>query len=386
MSILLRASLALCMASLILVTTYCSHAPVDQDKGSAKWSSNMHELSEVLSTLFPYLMSKEEFNSEKNYAEIERNVKRLAELAHNVKENMSSPDKDPTVKFLAKDFDSEINRAHNALVSGNKQYARNVLAVATNHCVGCHSRSQMGPQFGDLNLKINYEELNPFVRAETYLATRQFKKSVEEYNTIATRKDLIAEYPFEVERSLKKALTVYVRVFDDVEGGLRLVENFLKVANTPPFLKRQAVVWQKDLKDWKKEAANGKTLRGEVLVKNMEALVSESNKRGENAFIGYLRASSLGHIFLSKFDKDPRQAEILFNMGVCYESLQDLGYWSLSEDYYTQCIREKPHSPVAKKCYEQLEESIQVGYTGSIGTNIPKEVRDQLSILKGLAL
>jgi hypothetical protein len=57
----------------------------------------------------------------------------------------------------------------------------------------------------------------------------------------------------------------------------------------------------------------------------------------------------------------------------------------MHELYYEACVRELPHSSLAKRCYERYEQSVYVGYTGSGGTNIPDELQVILSELKKLA-
>lgn len=124
--------------------------------------------------------------------------------------------------------------------------------------------------------------------------------------------------------------------------------------------------------------------------KNIEKLIlaaqlKRSGSDRDEPFINYLRATALGHEYLTKYKPDAMYSEILLDMGICYESLQDLGYWTLNEDYYKQCIREQPHSDVALRCYNRLEQSIYLGYTGSSGTRLPPDVRGELKEFRELA-
>jgi hypothetical protein len=362
----------------------CAQNRVIEKPEPGKWSGKMHELSAVLSSLYPYLWSREEFYKEKNQPEIESKVKQFADLAHTVnsKSLADSPDADPAVKFLASDFDADISRAYDAFRSGSKEFSRQTLAMAANHCIACHSRNQSGPQFQSLNLNFDLEKLNPFVRAEAYMATRQFKKAANEFALLTARRDYIANYPFEIERALKKGLSIHIRVFNDVNGALKFTDSFLSIPDKPMFLERQAVAWKKELLNWKNEETRGLTKSS--YIKKIDDLLDSGEK--ENPFINYLRASALGHLYLSKYRNDSSVPEVLYKMGVLYERLEDLGYWTLSDNYYTQCIREKPHSPIALKCLYRYEQNVYMGYTGSAGTHLPPEVRAQLRELKELAL
>lgn len=376
----------------LLILFCCATKSVQTTPNSGQWSNKMHELSQVLSSLFPYVWSKEEFHNQNNFNVIESKIKQLSNLAHKVndKNKMESPDEDPAITFLARNFEADMSRAYDAFGSGSKEYARHSLAVATNHCINCHSRNQVGPQFETLSLNFDFTKLNPFARGEAYMATRQFKKAVAEYEKLAAREDLIAKYPFEMEKVLKRGLSVYIRVLDDPDGALLMVQNFLKHKDMPLFLEKQAQFWEKDLSAWKKEGKN-KIWRSASYLKKMQELINDADHRDgltgfDDPLVSYLRATALGHTYLAKYKSDPMLAEVLFHMGVCYESMQDLGYDSLSDDYYSQCIREKPHSPVAVKCLYRYEQNVFLGYTGSSGTHVPPEVRAQLRELRELAL
>lgn len=383
---------SLLILSLIAISVACMQANVKTTPGQGQWSGKMLELSQVLSSLYPYVWSREEFYSEKNFTQIETKVKHLADLAHNVntKSLAESPDADPAIQFLARDFDADISRAYDAFRTGSKEYSRQLLGSATNHCISCHSRNQVGPQFDSLSLSFDFEKLNPFVRAEAYMATRQFKKAADEFLYISTRKDLIEKYPFEIEKALKRGLSIHIRVFNDVDGAQNLVQNFLKIKDLPLFLEKQAQLWKVDLQSWKNE---GKTTfwRQSNYIKKIDILLGDADHRGErgdfdSSFINYMRASAIGHLYLSKYKGDPSAADIMFKLGIIYESLEDLGYWTLSDNYFSRCIREKPHSPIAVRCLYRYEQNVYLGYTGSGGTNLPADVRAQLRELRELAL
>ncbi|MDZ4660692.1 MAG: hypothetical protein SGJ18_03645 [Pseudomonadota bacterium] len=382
--------LTLALASM-LFAVHCSTSKKNEIVGQSEWSEKMQELSQVISELFPFILSKEEFQNEKNFSEIEKNVKKLSELAHNVnaKSIKESPDADPAVQFLAKGFDAEIAKAYDALHTGHREYSRQVLAVATNHCINCHSRSGAGPQSKTLNLNFDYVKLNPFVRAEIYAATRQFTKAIDEYRALLKEKEFVVQYPFEVERALKKALAIYIRVLNDPDNAKKFIADFLALPDLPHFLKRQAKVWAKDLDNLSRDGSRKLVMRG-AYKKTMDRLIADAQRRESNIefdspLVNYLRATALGHEYFTRIKKDQVFPEMLFNMGMCYESLQDLGYWTLHEDYYTRCIQERPHSEIADRCYNRLEQSIYLGYTGSAGTRIPPDVRAQLVKLKDMA-
>ncbi|OQW46410.1 MAG: hypothetical protein A4S09_05420 [Proteobacteria bacterium SG_bin7] len=384
----MKLKLTVTVSFLICAILACETNPYGK---SPDWGNRMQELSKTLANLLPFVMSRDDFNKEKNLKFIDENVKNMMELAHaiTVKSSEDSPEADPSIKSLAKNFEIDMAKAYDGLQTGHREYSRQVLAMATNHCVACHSRSQMGPKLESLSANIDYQSLSPFVRAEVYASTRQFNLAIDEYNKIIHVRENIVEIPFEVERALKKVLALEVRVFNDPKKALLLMNDFLSQTDLPHFLRREATIWRDDLMAWEKEN-HSKKMNKIDYKKNIEKLILSAqlkNTSGERdePFINYLRATALGHEYLNKFKSDAMYSEILLNMGICYESLQDLGYWTLSEDYYKQCIRETPHTDIALRCYNRLEQSIYLGYTGSAGTRLPPDIRTELKSFKELA-
>jgi hypothetical protein len=69
-------------------------------------------------------------------------------------------------------------------------------------------------------------------------------------------------------------------------------------------------------------------------------------------------------------------------MGICYLTLDQDFFMDFDRMYLRTCIQEYPKSPIAKKCYNLLEESIYLGYSGSSGTHIPLDVMKELNRFK----
>lgn len=380
--------IGLILAAITAVTLFgaCESTPYGTPP---RWENRMQELSKTLANLLPYVMSRDDFNSEKNAKFIEKNAKDIMELSHAVTVKSEEAETDPSIKSLAKNFEIDMAKAYDGLQTGHREYSRQVLAMATNHCIACHSQSQMGPKLETLSANIDYKSLSPFVRAEVYASTRQFNFAIDEYNKIVHTRENLIEIPFEVERALKKILALEVRVFNDPKKSVVLMNDFLSQSDLPHFLKREATIWRDELMAWEKEGQMKKMDKIDYKKKIEKLILSAKLKQNslerDEPFINYLRATALGHEYLTKFKPDAMYSEVLLNMGICYESLQDLGYWTLSEDYYKQCIRETPHSDVALRCYNRLEQSIYLGYTGSAGTRLPVDIRNELKSFKDLA-
>ena len=87
-------------------------------------------------------------------------------------------------------------------------------------------------------------------------------------------------------------------------------------------------------------------------------------------------------LFRSNSDE---RAEALYLLGMAYQVLEDPMLWDIDTIYYESCVREKPHSDLAKKCYRRYSDKIYFGYTGSGGTYIPESELKKLVEMRKLA-
>jgi Glu-tRNA(Gln) amidotransferase subunit E-like FAD-binding protein len=76
--------------------------------------------------------------------------------------------------------------------------------------------------------------------------------------------------------------------------------------------------------------------------------------------------------------------EILYWLGLIENQEHSLALFSLGDMYLKECIYHWPGNRFAKKCLKAYENSVLAGYTGSAGTHIPNEVKNELKKLKDL--
>jgi hypothetical protein len=74
--------------------------------------------------------------------------------------------------------------------------------------------------------------------------------------------------------------------------------------------------------------------------------------------------------------------DILYNLARLDQKISNNFFFSLSDLYLKECMVTHYRSPVAKKCYEQYEQNIKVGYSGSSGSHIPEEIKKELNGLR----
>ncbi len=352
------------------------------------WSEKMKGLYSALTELLLDVSSEERFKSKANEKRIEQNAKKLADLAHDISQT-DAPDPDPSIPMISSLFDDDAKRAYNAFKTGHKTYSRTILRTVSGYCIACHTRNQSGPKFDELPTTPAFKKLSKLEKANFYSATRQFDRALGEYQSLVENGKFAQEKAFEWENSIRNALAISVRVRKNPDETLKVIDKALQVKNAPEFILENARAWKKSALEWKNEGARkpmtDEGYSAEAIRLITAARASQKFPADHHGDIYYLRATEVLHDQLRLFPESRSYGEAMLMLGMAYEAMGDLNMWSLHEMYFESCIRKVPHTEAAAGCYKHYEKAIYLGYTGSSGTNLPKEELQKLSELKALA-
>lgn len=381
------------IAGLILIISALIATVTRAENNKATWQMKMNELSQFLGELAPFLYDDAAFNDPANKAKIESLTGRLSELAHDIdakkmgKKGVQAPDFDPALEVLAAEFDDSVTRAHESFKNGHTDYSRALLRTSVSYCISCHTRTQTPGAKPMTGFNAGISKAGAAERIRFYAATRQFDLVSSEFeNTFAANKNIRA---IDLESAARVALSVALRVNKNIDEAMKIAARVSAHPSAPASLKEEAKIWTKELELWKQETAVAPKTAPATLAAARELVIrgqllqqSPSDARGD---VAYLKASSLLHDMLKTKPTSAETADALYYIGVCYEALRDLGFWTLHEAYYEACIRAKPASPRAEVCYSRLNDSVSLGYTGTRGTDIPSDVQRRLNTLEKLA-
>jgi hypothetical protein len=378
----------------LVVAAACSHSDsknLSSGKGehSGNWQERMQALSKVLSDLLPLVANEAKFSDPKNSMRIDQDTKALKTLAHSLNSDSLPANSDPSLRITADLFEEDINRALTSLQAGRTENARLVLRDTTAYCIQCHTQTNNGPNFPRLNLSVNLQDLSLLERAEFYTATRQFDHALEAFYKVIDDKAFAKTHPFEWEQAARSAIAITIKVEKDPDKLIKLVQKIEENNSTPIFVQKSVRPWIAAAREWKREPHALLRSPSEML-KSASRIISKAQK--QQAFpldhsqdILYFRASAVLHDLLAIHNvKDELSAEALYFSGITAEATRDLNFWTLHETYYEMCIRRAPRTELARKCYQRLNDSVLLGYSGSSGTTIPPEVQNNLNELKKL--
>lgn len=351
-------------------------------------TSTMRAVFQALMGLQPYLASPSRFRDPKNAQSIGQLLAVMTSLKHAFPGDATA--QDPGTAAIANLFDGYLGEAKVRFDAGERATVVYRVRTATQLCFGCHSRLSSEKDFDDAAKQIDTLPLTPLERADFLAATRQFDRALALY------RDYLSSLPegerglIDYGKALRNALNILVRVKRDARAAAELVEAVAKQEQLPTFLRAHLAGWRKDIAAWSKDRFDPTKSSGSALLAKAGQLVkSAQGERGflpdQNEDVLFLRASNYLHEALAKEPRLPNRSEALYLLGVCAGALQSPTLFELDQLYFEACIRESPHSPVARRCFGQLSERVYLGYTGSSGTHLPDDEVRRLAELRELS-
>ena len=289
----------------------------------------------------------------------------------------------PSLETINHHMDDTIRSVKN----DNFAFAQKRMKALTALCISCHSQlSESASQnaFGVAINKTKRESFDSdFAYANYLFLVRRFSDS-EKYFDLAIEKALKENQEHELYSSLRKEISIHTKIDFNVKQGNQMIARFEKDPRLPPLAKSSLVSWKKSLNKWK--SFNPKKVKSiDRFIKTYLApLESEKGQTaGGEHDVTLLVASGVLSKYLNDHPKTPLAPEILYWLSIAERRLSNTYFFSLSDLYLKDCIKLYPKSRFAKKCYAEYAENIEFGYSGSSGTDIPVEEKQELERLKG---
>lgn len=360
--------------------------PAPTDARKAETAAAMHSALHALMAVQPYLASPAAFRDPANQPAITADLDALGAVAH----RFATPGKqDPTVEVLAGVFGAEVARARRELAAGQTEATRARLQGLSTLCFACHGRERTA-DFADAAQVVERLALPPLRRAELFATTRQFDRALEVWAQALAVPPTSEAIAFEQAAAVRQALVVTVGVKADRPATTALLAKQVAMRGVPPFVRRSYVRWLEDAKAWEadpfdplKASPADRLARARGLLEAAGLL--RSAVPDEDALIPALRASALLHEALEQAAAAPWRGEALYLLGVATATTAPPALWELDGLYLEACVRQQPHSEIARTCANRNAERLRVGWTGSGGTRIPPDLARRQTDLEDLA-
>lgn len=360
------------------------------------WNAKMRKVATALQVLVPFISDNSPatpLEGPEQMAEIDQLVSAVADLKNHIRSHGGADSinaADPLFPMVISDFAFDVDRAAKLYKSGGQvQYARSILRSSIAYCAACHTGVPNKSDFEFPLFTRAAEGLSLSEKMNLLIANRRFDDAIDLFNVHLLSKNLKGVDSFEFEKAVRLAISILVRVNPDPDSALVLVKNVRKSKLSSPSFSNELKGWTAGLERWKKNRYPQLVIDEDYfsLTKDLFAQAKKLKKTpfDRSADVDYLRVTALLHKALMLNPKTEQASEIYLMLGEAYEVLQELGLWSLHENYYEACIRRSPNSSIAADCYKNYEDSVTTGYTGSSTVRLPNEVQEKLGKLKSLS-
>lgn len=351
---------------------------------SAKsWPNEMQQLTYHLAELLPIITDPKSYNDGDKKKFVESKMGELKKLAHDINESTPTPDQDPTLKLIGRRFEENLKLSLESFQAGHVEFSRSVFKNALAQCVQCHTRLETGPALAQPHFLATLQKTAIVERVQFLIASRYFDDAMKEISTALEKGDTLSIVAW--QKLVQMGLIINVRFRHDVKQSQQFLKLLGQNKNLPYFIKRHLPYWEQSIKDWNKNPAPTANLKvAQQIVNRAES--AQRASRSDGGTIDYLRAGSLLHQFLAKSQTPSTKSEALYQLGLIYENIGEIGAWSMNEDYYELCIRTQPHSEIAQKCFARFQESTISGFSGTGGLYIPEDIQKKMNELRAVAL
>jgi hypothetical protein len=250
-------------------------------------------------------------------------------------------------------------------------------------CVQCHTRLEVGPALAQPLFLSNLDKIAIVERVQFLIASRYFDDAMNEINAAVAKGESLSIVAW--QKLVQMGLIINVRFRRDIKQSQQFIATLEQNKHLPFFIKRHLPYWQQSVKEWNRNPSPTTNLKtAQKIIDRAES--AQKSSRSDGGTVDYLRAGSLLHQFLAKTQMPSAKSEALYQLGLIYENIGEVGAWSLNEDYYELCIRTQPHSEIAKKCFARYQESTLAGFSGTGGLFIPDEIQKKMNELRAVAL
>jgi hypothetical protein len=334
--------------------------------------------------LKPFIVSDVEYRDPKNSQKIGDSLKQMASLSekisHEGKINKSG------FAISSKALKEQLREAELVFRVGNKDYSLWMLRSTLSVCMSCHTQlPAVSTQFEAANRDRFLTK--PFDEAEFLFIIRNFDKALPIYDEVINNYKPDTGTQDNVEKSIARKVYFFVRVKRDLAGLSESLKRNQSNKNLPPTVSRRIKDLISAANILKKSAYpefNGEQLKDlkKYVETELKDELSGTFANSARKDIAYLRVSSVLYKFLNENPETSLKPDILYWLSFCERRYEQKAFYSLPELYLKQCVTEFPSTPVAKSCLKEYQELVNMAYTGSSGTHIPKDVERELKSMK----
>ncbi len=347
----------------------------------------MNQAFENIVNLQGYVIDKTKFTDPKHEENITASLFELESIFGKVHKSIGKE----SAEFYApsKLLREKIEDVRLAFSNDHKYYARNRLLSVTSNCVSCHS--QLITVSSELQKKKKYMTLHgensDFEKAEFNFLLRNYKDALKLYRDIIekhsvklSKLDKNNQYRSrEFDIAVKRTLYYILKIKSDIDSAKKFVFDL------------SVLIQERDLNnEYKKWLEQLITLKKEIDSNNLSSYKSVIDFTSRSFSKEELFDNEVRDLYLlgkvlrlsGSTSSDENKAQSLLWVSRLEREIDEDYFYSLPNEYLIQCIEKYPRTKFSKKCYEELEFSFKVEFSGSSGLSLPKDIVKKLEKYK----
>lgn len=353
----------------------------------------MNEVAKNFVKLIPYMSDVKKFKDKESEKEIKDRLqyilKAFKESGH-VKKFTKTEFK-ATYKVMVEHLDETLE----SFDTNHKLFAYKKLKATGQLCMSCHNMVK-GSNSGFVKTmnKVKQDDFsNRFDYAEFLFLTKNYRKADRNYrkwtefvtSRVTAQNSLADDIVF---KSAIKVMTINLSVYFTPKKSRDYLNRTLQNNNLTPSLKTEFKSWNDALvpwMEWKRPRSISKTFLYDFIKKYLTPL-EEGGEIISNAKVLPVLLITKGVMdkYLQSSHKDESVAMAMYWKAVAERLIGFSYFFSLSDMQLKTCIMDFPKTKTAKKCYSEFERQMVLGYSGSAGINLPKDIKEELKALKSL--
>lgn len=325
-----------------------------------EWSEKMMNFVGPVSKIYSIDLMKPTFDA-KEIATLEQATKDLRNTSHGLKFSVINffSKKDPAVEAEYKQFKSNLDMAEKTMAFSPKQSVF-YLRSAVGQCASCHSKGGKSTHLFELFKDTKIPSLD---KGRLALALRDYEASTNIFKSILLEPSLQDNY-FKMNDVLVSYLNAAILNNSPKNKIIEELKSVLAVSKNKGT--------QNDINSVITDIESSKPLKGfDDAVQKFESYSKDISNFDKTMFTS-LNVKNILHGKLKNLTSLNQKAKAYETLGYIYSHYTEISIFMVPESYYELCIQAQPKTDIAKKCFEKYENKIVLGYSGSMGSNVPE--------------
>lgn len=343
-------------------------------------NKNMQDIANTLRGLILPALSSSSFNSASNEKEINSSLIKLQKLFLENGSHFSK--RQENWKLNHQMMSGILEQSKKSFQSGHKEISRQMVKSIPGMCLACHGQDQLKAKVFNGSLPI---AAGPLEQSEFALATRRPTEAQKYLNEFLSQKNIPRDET-EVMQAIRHEMQISIHLQRPMKEIKQLLSSRLVKFGSFKEINKTITGWLKGFDKVEVSFGKGLVRVAQVPTVLKKALGTSEPMLGlipspvEEVIFLKLR-EDLHKILESGADRND-MAEIYYWLSLSERAVGYNLFYSLADGYLKSCMDNFTAQPFAKRCFAEYESFLDFAYSGSSGTHIPKDVKDELENYK----